>query len=484
MTVTMQIFRTGFRRMRTLAAVAGFVILPACSSLIDTNVPASTDDPTAYNNAEGAIERYRGLLSRFRDATSGLPNVQSFIGASGLLSDELTTGIQTPPSSVSLTGSAQAMIDARILPDPIDDNSTIDGPWTALHAVRISAMDAIGALHKYAPLSPKDRIGHAYALWGMAEVMLADLYCSGIPLSTIAFEGEITRAHGSTSQTVYEHALTLFDSALVYAVDSTQYRDLARIGKGWVLLDLDRYDEAAAAVHDVLTSFKYQNPHVIAANGEGANFTYFQPGYPSQGAGSVSDREGGNGMPFLSDQDPRIPFDTLPPDQNSFSGTFVGYAFLPYVTPEPGAGAVTIASGIEARLIEAEAELKAGDASWLTTLNDLRTSCTSAASCPTLAPAGTGGVAGLPLLSNPVTPDARIDMLFKERAFWLYLTGRRLGDLRRLVRQYGRNVDAVFPAGPKIDSPNGAYGTYVNLPAPYAERRDNTNYTGCINRDA
>jgi hypothetical protein len=480
----MQTFRSGFRWIRALAAAAGLVVLPACSSLIDTDVPADTNDPSAYNNAEGAIERYRGLLSRFRDASSGLTGNQSFIGASGMLSDELTTGIQSPPSTVSFTGSAAMMTDARILPDPIDDNSSLRGPWTALHNVRISAMDAIGALHKYAPLSPKDRIGHAYALWGMAEVMLADLYCSGIPLSSIAFEGEITRASGSTSQAVYEHALAMFDSALVYAVDSTQYRNLASVGKGWVLLNLNRYDEAAAAVHDVPTDFRYENPHLIAANGAGSNFTYYQPGYPSQGAGSVSDLEGGNGMPFRSADDPRVPFDTLPPDQGSFSGTFVGYMFRPLITPEPGAGAVTIASGIEARLIEAEAALKAGDASWLTILNTLRTSCTSSATCPPPAPAGTGGVAGLPLLGDPGTPAARVDTLFKERAFWLYLTGRRLGDLRRLVRQYGRTVDAVFPTGNKIDSPNGAYGTSVNLPAPYAERRANTNYTGCINRDA
>ena len=31
-----------------------------------------------------------------------------------------------------------------------------------------------------------------------------------------------------------------------------------------------------------------------------------------------------------------------------------------------------------------------------------------------------------------------MDLLFSERAFWMFATGHRLGDMRRLIRQYGR----------------------------------------------
>ena len=34
---------------------------------------------------------------------------------------------------------------------------------------------------------------------------------------------------------------------------------------------------------------------------------------------------------------------------------------------------------------------------------------------------------------------------FREKAFWKFGRGQRLGDLRRLVRQYGRTQDKVFP---------------------------------------
>ena len=43
---------------------------------------------------------------------------------------------------------------------------------------------------------------------------------------------------------------------------------------------------------------------------------------------------------------------------------------------------------------------------------------------------------------------ARVDMLFRERAFWLFATGHRMGDMRRLLRQYGRSHDNVYPIGP------------------------------------
>lgn len=52
-----------------------------------------------------------------------------------------------------------------------------------------------------------------------------------------------------------------------------------------------------------------------------------------------------------------------------------------------------------------------------------------------------------PVASVPTTMAAQVDLLYGERAFWLYLTGRRLGDLRRLIRNYGRDAETVFPTG-------------------------------------
>jgi len=109
-----------------------------------------------------------------------------------------------------------------------------------------------------------------------------------------------------------------------------------------------------------------------------------------------------------------------------------------------------VASGIEARLIEAEAALHGGDPNWLTTVNTLRT------------------LVNLPSLAMPATPDAKLDTLYQERAFWLYLTGRRLGDLRRLMRNYGRSAESVFPTG--AYPLGGVYGAATSI--PYVEANE------------
>jgi hypothetical protein len=123
-----------------------------------------------------------------------------------------------------------------------------------------------------------------------------------------------------------------------------------------------------------------------------------------------------------------------------------------------------LASGIEARLIEAEAALQVGNNNAaMQAINTLRQS------------------AGLPALATPGTAAARVDLLFRERGFWLYLTGHRLGDLRRLVRQYGRPEASVFPTGDYHKG--GAYGSDVNFPVS-SDERNNPNFEACLDRNA
>jgi hypothetical protein len=118
---------------------------------------------------------------------------------------------------------------------------------------------------------------------------------------------------------------------------------------------------------------------------------------------------------------------------------------------------------VEARLIEAEAALRGGDAPGaLAILNALRLTIS--------------GLAPLPLAP---TDAERVDQLFRERAFWLFATGHRHGDLRRLVRQYGRSAESVFPMGPyKAGQTYGPETTF----APDASQVGNPAYTGCTSR--
>jgi hypothetical protein len=125
---------------------------------------------------------------------------------------------------------------------------------------------------------------------------------------------------------------------------------------------------------------------------------------------------------------------------------------------------VPLASGIEAQLIIAESQYNSGDvAGMLTTLNGLRTTV------------------GLADLVDPGTDTAREDMLFEERARWLFGTAHRLGDLRRMIRQYGRTEDGVFPTGTFFKG--GVYGDDVNFPI-HNDETFNPNFESCLDRGA
>ena len=88
----------------------------------------------------------------------------------------------------------------------------------------------------------------------------------------------------------------------------------------------------------------------------------------------------------------------------------------------------------------------------------------------------------LPALTDPGTADRRIDLLFREKAFWTFSRGQRLGDLRRLIREYGRSAEQVFPVGTHYRGT--AYGTDVNLPITQDEINGNPKFTGCTDRKA
>ena len=72
-------------------------------------------------------------------------------------------------------------------------------------------------------------------------------------------------------------------------------------------------------------------------------------------------------------------------------------------------------------------------------------------------------------------------MLFRERAFWMYMTAHRLGDMRRLIRQYGRGAETVFPTGNYFKG--GKYGVDITL-VPSQTETNNPNWTACTDRNA
>jgi hypothetical protein len=422
--------------------------LASCSDLTKVTNTGIVQ-PSSQNSATGAAAYYAGGVKLFVGAA------QNAFAYSGTFADELASGGR--PN----TGVFQ-YLDSRRPGTPVYQTGDLfNGSSSALIALRFAA----NALKAYAP-APASRIGFTYTLQGYLELFLAEEFCNGIPFSTVDANGNVVGGSATPTVDVYNRAIAHFDSAQTLAADSTRILNLARIAKGRALLGLGRFADAAAAVQGVPTTYTFNLDINSAVSGQ-TNSIY--PLISGTTIGVNAGTDGANGINWLSAKDPRVPVNQTPVT-SAFDGVTPVYSYIPV----SGTGSVLrLANGIEARLIEAEAALQANhnDAStsgtgWLGILNTLRATALSSA---------------LPALSDPGSYDARVNLLFRERAAWLYLTGNRMADLRRLVRQYSRTQDTVFPSGTYRDG--SPFGTEVNLVPPNTEQ-PNVNYAGCIDRNA
>lgn len=378
------------------------------------------------------------------------------IGHGGLLADELWYS-STFPTFREIDSRATTV-----------DNTQLASVYRYLHRARNLAERAAEA---YAGSPRANTTDHAlvtnYA--GFTYVFFGENYCSGVPFSQAALSGELTFGPANTTTQMFELALQRFDQALTIATaaGNADQQNMARVGRARTLLNLNRPAEAATAAAAVPTGFSYNIPFSVPTNAPGNGVWYH---INSERRASAATDEGGNGLHYFNRVttgnptiDPRAPVTYIAAGGLS-NPNIPLYAQQKY--PNRGAP-IPVATGIEARLIEAEAALRANNlGQMLTILNTLR-----------------AGVTGLAPLAAPASATAARDMLFRERAFWLWLTAHRLGDLRRLIRQYGMTQAQVFPVGQTIFGAN--YGTDVNLPIPQSEQNNPEFPQGqCLDRNA
>jgi hypothetical protein len=449
---------TKTRRGQCLTALLLGIGLTAGCGLLDTQEP-NIIDPNHLDTPDAAESLRLGALADFAFAKDGDGSqVQDgLILVTGLLADEFILST-TPPSEQEIDLRTTALI-----------NPSLVDAYANLHKARAGAERAAAALQSLL-LEPDSttEIAEMQSIAGYSYVYFGEDFCSGVPFSRVSGDSLIFGAQETTQQ-MFESALAKFDSALAHpglALDDGTITGLAQLGRARVLVDLGRFPEAAAAAAQVPTEFQYVTEHAASPlTLQNAIWSY-----TDQGLWSVADQEGGNGLPYISAEDQRVPVDSLDDDGDGFADPGLDsqtpqYFLLKY--PD-AAASVVVADGIEARLIEAEALLQSGNRGGMTAiLNDLRQNATSPA---------------LPNLATPGTNAAAADLLFSERAFWLYATGHRLGDMRRLIRQYLRQPDAVFPTG-DYHKGGASYGEDVNLPLPI-EEQNNPNGGLCLDRNA
>lgn len=445
------------RWARTIGVVAG-VLLPLSACDLDVQDPAFAS-PETLNTPEGLATLYAAALGDFQIAYSGSGG-DAFLSVVSLITDEFHS------SDTFTTRTATDQRDQF----PTVQGNTSDAAYNRLQYARRSAAETAAALEEKAPAGKADaRFAQIKSLEGFSIVALAEGFCGAVPLSTTVGGAPGELGTPLTSSELFQAAVLRFDDAL----GGTATSNLAKVGKARALLNDAKFAEAAAAVAGVPTTFAYFVEH-SSNSGRQNNPIY---SLMENGRYSVSDRESGNlvGLAFRSAADPRVPWVEDP--RGGFDNSIRLFKDKRYPSFDAD---VVLADGIEARLIEAEAALRAGDAgTWLAKLNELRASVTSLmtaryAAYATFVPGPNNPTTTLAPLVDPGTADARVDLMFSERAFWLYDTGHRLGDLRRLMRDYGRTEAAVFPSG--TYHKGGVYGTDVNFPISFNETQ-NPNYS-------
>jgi hypothetical protein len=437
---------------RTFAALSLVWGVAACSTsdMLDVETPDQIT-PDKAGSAVGAAALRASAIGNFA-AFYGGDYGGSFHGVSitsGMLTDEIE----------SARGGTEHL-DSRAQNEGVQPLSTT---WAFVGQSTTQTIRAIKALKEFAlegtateKATKATQIGHLYALQGFAYAIIAENYCSGIPIANA--DDLNPKTDLLTTAQMYARALAYFDTAATTLGTTTAdqpFRNAVAVGRGRVLVDLARYDEAAAAVAAVPTSFSfvvsYSATSVVNAIYDWMNGTLnYAP----------ADKEGINGMDYISARDPRVTVIRnaagAPTPRAGQDGAihFTQTVFPVASSPMP------LATGVEARMIEAEAALKKGDATtYLAKLNDARTT-----------------VSGLTPLTDPGSTTARENLLFRERAFWFWGTAHRLGDLRRLVKDYKRGAETVYPTGPYFKG--GAYGTDLVLIPAQAEK-NNPDFKGC-----
>lgn len=482
---TLSLFRGIAGRLRRSAPVRCLLaaaMLSTISCNADKIVEADTPDIVPPESLVGpeALPTIRGAaigdfgLAYGGSGADGSGGAEGVIMSSGLLGDEWINS-ETFPTRIE--------IDRR---GPIAINNATAEGWfrTISRARNITAIAAV-RFREYSPDTTRDvGLSEVLSLNGFTYLFFAENYCSGVPFSTALPDGSLIYGDPLTTLQMLDTAEARFIAALAAANalfvgtggvtqgTKDRYVWLAAVGRARALLGQGDFTAAAAAVTAVPNNYAYMMYH--SENTARQNNGVFNANVINERY-SVAEVEGINGLPYRSAADPRVPFIRTPATDVGFDGITAQFDTRKYLDRRDS---IPVATGLEARLIEAEAFLRAGDTvNFLARHNAVRGT----------PPPYSRVAAALPALSTAgLTAAQVVDLHFRERAFWLWLTGHRLWDMRRLARPasvggYAHAIESVFPTGPYFKQAF-TYGTDVNLPVPFDEQ-NNPKFEQCLDRN-
>ncbi|MCH8495744.1 MAG: RagB/SusD family nutrient uptake outer membrane protein [Balneolales bacterium] len=421
------------KRTPFMAVLFFMIVALSCDSLLEVENPGAIEEQELSNpNLETLI--INGVIGEFQYTYSYSALY------TGAFSDELQgrhTFVQNHPLFLRTIDQS---------------NVYVNNVYSFWQRSRASADDAIDRLvelkgNEEAEASLNMVIARAYA--GYSYIMLGETFCAA-PVS-------VSRAYSSDE--LMEFAVERFTDAIAAAGRATaagadaaeveRYRNLAQVGLARAHLNLGNMTEAATAASAVPADFTFMNRHSDNSARQynpyfdattGANNRYITPG-----------------VDFTNTGDVRIPH-TEERVTSLVSGIML---YIPY-QPSQFSGwtpadsveferntSVVLASGLEARYIEAEAN--GAVASTLTFVNERR---------------DVGGQ-----LPGVFAGDALMEELRVQRSRDFFMSGRRLGDIRRYKALYGEDY-FLTGTDPYYNEP---YGTVECFPIPQSEINSNPN---------
>jgi len=449
-----------------VSASALTLLVAACDNpqdvLLETQHP-EVIAPGDIQSAAGALGLYNGALGRLRSSLNGGNNNQETIwNFAGLMTDEIKSGDTFLERNNADQRATQS------------NDGVMGSTYSSVQTSRGRARDAINGLRQFAA-GETVKIAEMYLVMGFMEMTLGQDFCNGIPLGeTVAGVPQYTAP--LTNDEVFATAISRFDSAItVLGSDATtagnNIRNAALIAKGRALVNRGQFAAAATTVASVPTAFVYEITYSQTTQSNewwqmSLSTKRYTVGDSFDVAGVIK-----NAIPFVTLKDPRVKVGAVGAGTKAFDTATPFVSFDNFQRED----AIPLVSGVDARLIEAEAKLNGtvdvnGAYTILNTLRGAAQRISGSYTSPVMA--------ALPV---PASTTAAIDGFFREKALWQFGRGERLSDLRRLVRQYGRTQDNVFPSGPFHK--NGTYGTNVAFPVPDTEK-SNPNFKGCLDTKA
>jgi len=429
----------------TLMTMATFLVLGAtsCDKLLDVTDP----DIVTFEslNSEAGVETLRnGSLGDLAVAISG-----SSAGHGATAGLFAMSGLMTDEYEYTGTFPTRREGDTRILQNT---NGTMEVIFGNLHRARAAAEATVDLARNFGGVPEIE--SEMQSITGFVYVILAETFCGSVPFSKLSQDGVITFGMPQSGDEMFDAAIVWFDDAIESAItaSNSDLENFARVGKARALLGLGQISAAASVVSSVPDDFVYNVEHSENSRRQ-ENGIYTMTTTRRQY--SIADGKGGNGLMFRSAMDPRTPWDGG--TDNGQNDKDLYYNQLKYTSPN---ASVRLASGLEARLIEAEAAAQAGTNATVASIHD--------------ALRATEGLPPVDLTG--MTTSQLVDYHFSERAFWLFSSGHRHGDLRRLIRVYNRNVEDVFPWGTSLQGVE--YASTVAFLVPQSEA-NNPNYQEC-----